>query len=132
LHTEFHEVASEVLALALSGRKEEAQVAISLESRKPLAEVTTVICLDICDGPFTLARIDCLKQPVLPFRMSGDRTLEDGELCDRLPRWLVHSQSIRVRHHTRNCFEIVEFGRLIPPRQKQRRPWRPATRQLAV
>ena len=45
LHTEFHKVASEVLALALSGKKEEAQVAMSMGS--PFTEVSAQLVLSL-------------------------------------------------------------------------------------
>ena len=45
LHTEFHKVASEVLALALSGKKKEAQVAMSMGS--PFTEVSAQLVLSL-------------------------------------------------------------------------------------
>jgi hypothetical protein len=45
LHTDFHKAASEVLALALSGKKEEAQAAISPGSR--FAEISTKLNLAV-------------------------------------------------------------------------------------
>ena len=45
LHSEFHKVASEVPALALSGKKDEAQVAMSTGSR--FKEITTQLVLTL-------------------------------------------------------------------------------------
>lgn len=45
LHTEFHKAASEVLALALSGKKEEAQVAVSLGSRFTVVSTNLTMAL---------------------------------------------------------------------------------------
>ena len=45
LHTEFHVAASEVLALALAGKKEQAQVAMSTGSR--FAEISTRLVLSL-------------------------------------------------------------------------------------
>lgn len=47
LHTEFHQVASEVLELALSGKKEEAQAAISLGSR--FTEISTNLTMALSE-----------------------------------------------------------------------------------
>jgi hypothetical protein len=45
LHTEFHQAASEVLALALSGRTDEAQAAMSAGSR--FTEISTKLVLSL-------------------------------------------------------------------------------------
>jgi hypothetical protein len=45
LHTEFHDAASEVLALALAGKKDEAQVAMSTGSR--FTEISTKLVLSL-------------------------------------------------------------------------------------
>lgn len=47
LHTEFHEVASEVLALALSGKKEEARAAVSLGSH--FTEISTSLTMALAE-----------------------------------------------------------------------------------
>jgi methyl-accepting chemotaxis protein len=45
MHTEFHEAASEVLALALAGEKEEAQIAMARGSRFADVSAQLVLCL---------------------------------------------------------------------------------------